>query len=216
MKSRREFIRILSRFILSMVGVLGVAAKKVGNVYADIKKRILPKETDPGMLSSENPEYLDTRNLRIMPLEKFGTMGDADQTIDIDTWRLGVTGAVENQLQLSYDELLKMPAIHHDVLLVCPGFFSYHAKWTGISIQALMKKAGVLSNAEKMVIHGQSEHGEKKELFPLSKVKNDEVFLAYAVNGQTLPQKHGFPLRTVAAGHWGSEWIKYVTGLKFE
>jgi DMSO/TMAO reductase YedYZ molybdopterin-dependent catalytic subunit len=216
MKSRREFIRILSRFIISLVGVLGVAAKKAGNVYADIKKRILSRETDPGMLASENPEYLDTRNLKISPLEKFGTMGDTDQAIDREAWRLGVTGIVENPLEITYAELLKLPAIHKNVLLVCPGFFSYHAEWTGVSIQALMKKAGVSKTAEKVIIHGQSTHGEKTELFPLSKIKTDEVFLAYAVNGQVLPQKHGFPLRAVAEGHWGSEWIKYVTHLKFE
>jgi DMSO/TMAO reductase YedYZ molybdopterin-dependent catalytic subunit len=216
MKSRREVIRILSRLVFALAGVCSLAAGKAARVYADIKKRILPENTDPSALSGDNPEYLDTRNLRIMPLERFGTMGDVDQRIDTEAWRLRVTGAVENPLVIGYDELLQLPAIQKNVLLVCPGFFSYHARWTGVSIQELMKRANVSESAQKLFIRGQSAHGEKKEVFLLSEVKTDAVFLAYAVNGQRLPQKHGFPLRAVAEGHWGAEWIKYVTHITFE
>jgi DMSO/TMAO reductase YedYZ molybdopterin-dependent catalytic subunit len=42
-----------------------------------------------------------------------------------------------------------------------------------------------------------------------------KVFLSYGVNGESLPQKHGFPLRVVAEGHYGSSWIKYVSEVKF-
>jgi len=36
------------------------------------------------------------------------------------------------------------------------------------------------------------------------------VFLAFEVNGEKLPQKHGFPLRIVAEDYYGSDWVKYV------
>ena len=41
----------------------------------------------------------------------------------------------------------------------------------------------------------------------------NKVFLAYEVNGQRLPQKHGFPLRVVAEDHYGFQWVKYVSSL---
>jgi sulfoxide reductase catalytic subunit YedY len=44
----------------------------------------------------------------------------------------------------------------------------------------------------------------------------DIVFLAYAVNGKILPQKHGSPLRVVADGTFGSDWVKYVYGIEVE
>jgi hypothetical protein len=34
------------------------------------------------------------------------------------------------------------------------------------------------------------------------------------MNGETLPQKHGFPLRLVAAGWAGDSWVKWITGIK--
>ena len=56
----------------------------------------------------------------------------------------------------------------------------------------------------------------KVERFPIDAVLSNQVFLAYAVNGKTLPQKHGFPLRVVAEGYYGSDWVKYVYQMKVE
>jgi sulfoxide reductase catalytic subunit YedY len=39
---------------------------------------------------------------------------------------------------------------------------------------------------------------------------------SFDVNGQALPKKHGFPLRMVAEGHYGSGWVKYVNRVKLE
>jgi sulfoxide reductase catalytic subunit YedY len=40
--------------------------------------------------------------------------------------------------------------------------------------------------------------------------------LASQVNGATLPPKHGFPLRVVAEGYYGAEWVKYVDSIPVE
>ncbi len=41
-------------------------------------------------------------------------------------------------------------------------------------------------------------------------VISNRVFLAYQVNGEVLPRRHGFPLRVVAEGYYGYDWVKYV------
>ncbi|MEJ2102772.1 MAG: molybdopterin-dependent oxidoreductase, partial [Desulfobacterales bacterium] len=51
---------------------------------------------------------------------------------------------------------------------------------------------------------------EKTERFAIEDIRSDKVFLAYNVNGKALPKKHGFPLRAVAEGYYGSNWVKYV------
>ena len=55
---------------------------------------------------------------------------------------------------------------------------------------------------------------EKVERFSMAEIVSNKVFLAYQVNEQVLPQKHGFPLRLVAEDHYGSEWVKYVYKLE--
>jgi sulfoxide reductase catalytic subunit YedY len=41
-------------------------------------------------------------------------------------------------------------------------------------------------------------------------ILSDKVFLAFGVNGEDLPRKHGFPLRVVAEDYYGYDWVKYV------
>jgi sulfoxide reductase catalytic subunit YedY len=38
----------------------------------------------------------------------------------------------------------------------------------------------------------------------------EKAFSTYLLNGKTLPLKHGFPLRVVAEGYYGYDWIKHV------
>jgi sulfoxide reductase catalytic subunit YedY len=59
-------------------------------------------------------------------------------------------------------------------------------------------------------VYGPQGNREKVERFPIADVRSDKVFLAYAVNGEKLPQKHGFPLRIVAEDYYGDDWVKYV------
>ena len=59
-------------------------------------------------------------------------------------------------------------------------------------------------------VYGPPGEYEKVERFPIEDIRSDKVFLAYNVNGETLPQKHGFPLRIVAEDYYGAEWVKYV------
>ena len=46
--------------------------------------------------------------------------------------------------------------------------------------------------------------------FLLEDVRSGKVFLAWQVNGEPLPEKHGFPLRVIAEDYYGARWLKYV------
>ena len=128
MTTRRAFIKILA----AAGGLCLAGWSRVRTALADVAKKILPPDTDPASLFHENPEYLDTRHLKIMPLERFGTMGDTDQKIDRDTWRLVLDGEVGRPLSLTLHQVLALDAVEREVLLVCPGFFSNHGRWKGL------------------------------------------------------------------------------------
>ncbi|MBI5582914.1 MAG: molybdopterin-dependent oxidoreductase [Deltaproteobacteria bacterium] len=179
-------------------------------------RRLLPKGTRLETLVNENPAGLDTRELDLQPLDRFGTMGLSDQATDLANWRLVCTGEVRREFRLSYDELRNLPAIEKQVLLICPGFFANYGRWKGISLIDLGKKAGIKKDVDQVTISGPAGPYEKSGRFPLKDIKSEKVFLAYQVNGETLPVKHGFPLRLVAEGYYGYEWIKYVDAVRFE
>jgi len=179
-------------------------------VFAEAKKIILPKGTARETLIDENPALLDTRHLEPTPLNGFGTMGLSDHRVKLEEWRLEVDGEVRKPLRLNYDELKGLASIKREVLLICPGFFANHGAWKGVSIGTLLRMAEAGRDVTHVTLRGPAGTYEKVERFPIEEVLSDKVFLAYEVNGERLPERHGFPLRTVAEGHYGSEWVKYV------
>ncbi len=157
-----------------------------------------------------NPAEIDNRNLEIDSLGKFGTMGPTDVAIDPKTYRLKITGAVKQPLSLSYDQILKFPSVTEEVLLICPGFFANNGRWTGVNLKSLLQEAKIKKEAQYIDINGV--HGKGVRI-PLKKINQKRIFLAYRVNGEALPQKHGFPLRLVCEDAYGYDWIKYVNEL---
>jgi sulfoxide reductase catalytic subunit YedY len=154
-----------------------------------------------------NPAEIDSRNLEVDPLNQFGTMGPTDVAVDLQTYRLKVTGEVEQPLSLGYEQILKYPPRTEVVLLICPGFFSNNGRWTGMKLKSLFQEARVKKGATYCDIKGAHA---KSVRIPLHDIDKKRILLAYQVNGETLPQKHGFPLRLVIEDAYGSDWVKYV------
>jgi sulfoxide reductase catalytic subunit YedY len=202
MLTRRNLIK---RFSISFFGFI-LSIPFASRLWAQAKK-ILPKGFQREELKNMNPAEIDNRNLDVDPLEKFGTMGPTDVSVDEKTYQLKITGAVNHPLSLSYDQILKFPRLTEVVLLICPGFFSNNGRWTGVSFKALLQEAQAKKEAKYVDVKGAYE---KTVRIPLKDLDRKKIFLAYRVNGEPLPRKHGFPLRLVYEDAYGYDWIKYV------
>jgi sulfoxide reductase catalytic subunit YedY len=214
MNTRRQFVVLMSRFLAGLGVAVHPAFTFVGQASAAVQRLLLPRETDLQSLKNEHPTTLDTRQLEIMPVESFRTMGATDHAVSMDRWRLQVAGKVDHPLKLTYAEILALPPVEENVLLICPGIFTIHARWKGTAVREVLKRAGVMEGVTHVTLHGPEGPYEKVEDFTLEEVESGRVFLAYGVNGQTLPPKHGFPLRAVAADRFGSDWVKFVYKLE--
>ncbi|MEE9495558.1 MAG: molybdopterin-dependent oxidoreductase [Desulfobacterales bacterium] len=210
MKTRRQFIK----FTIELLSAVGVFLSGIGlwlkKAYAQTKRIIIPKGTDLSSLRNENPATLDTRNLEILPLKDFETMGLTDHKVDLKSWQLIIKGNLAAPRNLSYSQILELPSIERNVLLICPGVFTNHGKWKGISLMTVLNPARMKADTTHITVSGPQGPYEKTERFPIADIRSNKVFLAYAVNGEKLPQKHGFPLRIVAEDYYGSDWVKYV------
>lgn len=181
-----------------------------------MQKIILPEGTKRESLVDKNPAHLDARNLEITPLSEFGTMGLTNHAVEVNSWRLEIKGHVKNPLTLAYQQITALPQIERNILLICPGFFVNHGHWKGISIMELLKLAQVEKGITRVTIRGPRPPSEHVQAFPIGDALSDKVFLAYEINGKSLPEKHGFPLRVVAEGYYGFDWIKYVYSVTAE
>jgi len=161
-------------------------------------------------LIGKNPADLDTQNLDLTPLEEFETMGLDDFQVNLNKWRLEIGGLVQRPLKLTYSQVIEKSSVKREVLLICPGFFAYHAQWEGVSVAKLLETARVAPDTTHVLFSGPEGAHEKSDRFPIEDIVSGKVFLAYRVNEKVLPIKHGFPLRVVAEGYYGGEWVKYV------
>jgi sulfoxide reductase catalytic subunit YedY len=184
--------------------------------YAKAQKIILPKDINREKLIYKNPALLDTRNLEPTPLKNFRTMGDSNYSLNLNDWRLDVMGGVGTPLSLTYPQILTLTSIERNVLLICRGFFANHGRWKGISMGKLLEKAQLQTGVTHVTFSAPKGAGGDIAKFPISDILSDRVFLAYGVNAETLPKKHGFPLRLVAEGYHGSVWIKYVNRVRLD
>jgi sulfoxide reductase catalytic subunit YedY len=130
-------------------------------------------------------------------------MGDTGYTVNLDSWRLEVAGRVGTPLSLTYSQIIGLSPFERNVLLICPGFFAYVGRWKGISVRTLIEKAQMQKDVTHVVLSTTRAAGGNEEKFPIADILSDKVFLAFGVNGQALPKKHGFPLRVVAEGYHG-------------
>ena len=250
--SRREFLRLLS-----LGGAAAVLAgctsspQPGGRGYADTAGRARPATTtepvtspffkDPapfirhpgGVLESR----LDSLSGLITPNRLFFVRNNSDTTTDIDasTWRLSVTGeALGNPLELSYDDIRRMPGRSLVCYLECAGnhraMFELlqgrqaqgtqwgtgaigNAEWTGVPLRDVLTAAGISPRAVSVLLVGldsEAPEGGFRRVLPVQKAMHPDTLLAYAMNGEDLPGDHGYPLRAVVPGWVGSSSIKWL------
>ncbi len=206
---RRRFLRRLIGFIASFLFLDTWMMTAVARV-----RRLLAPDADLANMLYENPADLDIRNLPLTPIKKFGVSGIDEPNIDMDTWHLELEGLVQQPGKFSYAELMSRPRFVSKALLICPGTFAYVALWQGFSLWDILVQRGISPKATHIDIKGPPATYRKTARFAVDEIQKNKVFLAYAVNDQTLPKEHGFPLRVVAQDHVGARWVKYVYGIE--
>jgi DMSO/TMAO reductase YedYZ molybdopterin-dependent catalytic subunit len=128
--------------------------------------------------------------------------------IDMETYRLKISGAVDTPLSLSLEEIQTMEAQRELVTLVCPGFFTDEGHWTGVRIADLLALAGVKPGAEQ--IKFVAADGNYSSNLKLDEVMGEGMLIAYAFEDKPLPRVHGYPLRVVAKDQPGNRWVKWL------
>ncbi len=128
--------------------------------------------------------------------------------IDIETYRLKISGAVDTPLNLSLEQIKAMEAHREFTTLVCPGFFTDEGNWTGVRITDLLERAGVMPEAEQLKF--VAADGKYSANLTLNEVKGEGMLIAYAFEDKPLPKVHGYPLRVVARDQPGNRWVKWL------
>lgn len=129
------------------------------------------------------------------------------QTIDLETYRLEVTGKVKHSLSLTYDDLRCMPRVETQTTIVCKGNFEDTAVWAGVPLRYVLELAGVQDGATDIQLTGIDGYAP---IVGLDVAMSERSFLAYELRGQPIPLLHGFPVRAAFPGESGAYWVKWL------
>jgi len=134
--------------------------------------------------------------------------------VDAATWKLRVTGMVERQIEIGFEELLAKPLTEATVTLMCVsnevgGGLVGNATWLGWPVRELLAQAGPLPGADMVLSRSIDGFTAGSPLEVLLEEDRDSL-LAVGMNGEALPIDHGFPVRLVVPGLYG-----YVSATKW-
>ncbi len=136
--------------------------------------------------------------------------------VDEKAWKLKVGGLVKTPQEISYDDLLKMPATQQDATLECisnpvGGDLISSTRWTGVKLRDVLTQAGLKDGVVEIKFTCADGYTES---LPLDSAMNERTLLTYAMNGEALANIHGFPLRLYTPNRYGMKNPKWITQIE--
>lgn len=187
-------------------------------------ERPLNAETSPAYLRSwitPNAVFFD-RN-QGLPMEA---------PIDLSEWRLTVAGEVGEELEFTFEQIVRMPKAIVSNTVECSGNGRSlleqkasgnpwttggvgNAVWGGVWLKDVLQKAQLKASAKHVAFEGYDKPAGSAGIkfirsIPIEKALSSTL-LAYEMNGEALPLKHGYPLRGLALGWAGANCVKWLT-----
>jgi DMSO/TMAO reductase YedYZ molybdopterin-dependent catalytic subunit len=161
----------------------------------------------------------------VTPNADFYRIDTALQVPNLDpaAWRLRIHGMVENEFELTWDELIELPLEESHTTLMCVsnpvgGELVGNALWLGYPIRELLARAKPTSDADMVLSHSSDGFSASSPLEALTDDRN--AILAIGMNGEPLPLEHGFPVRMVVPGLYGyvsaTKWVVELQVTRFD
>lgn len=156
-------------------------------------------------ISSNNDFYTVSKNFT------------SDPTVNGSTWQLSIGGLVAHPYTLTYNELTALPAKQQYETLMCisnevGGEYMGNALWEGVPLVNLLQRAGEIKpGATKVVLHAADDYSDS---IHLTKALEPTTLVATHMNGETLPQNHGYPARLLVPGIYGMKHVKWITSIE--
>jgi sulfane dehydrogenase subunit SoxC len=176
------------------------------------------------------------RRIKLQPHEMTDALTNADDLfvlahlgiprIDPSRWSLTIDGMVGSTCTLTFGDVKARPKKLVEAVHQCCGNPLQpevatrrvaNVRWGGIDLRALLDEVGIDPAARFLWSYGldggefagKSCDSFVKDL-PLERLAAGDVLLAYELNGVPLPAEHGYPLRLVVPGYYGTNSVKWL------
>jgi len=133
--------------------------------------------------------------------------------IDISTWVFTISGMVEKERKISYEEFMSLARVKvlSDIHCVT-GWSQLNNLWEGVSTSLMREIAHILPQAKFVMVH--SVGGFTTNL-SLNDFFQSDVLFAIKHNNELLTVEHGYPVRLVVPRLYFWKSAKWVVGVEF-
>jgi DMSO/TMAO reductase YedYZ molybdopterin-dependent catalytic subunit len=133
--------------------------------------------------------------------------------IKLETWRLSVSGLVENELNLSFEELQRLPQVKLTRDFHCVTQWSIKdVAWEGVRFRELARLAKVRAEAKWVMFHCVDGYTTP---VPLEDAMAEDSIIAFKMNGEPIPVEQGFPARPFIPHLYVWKSAKWLTKIEF-
>jgi DMSO/TMAO reductase YedYZ molybdopterin-dependent catalytic subunit len=140
-----------------------------------------------------------------------------DPRVNVGLWHLEVDGLVQTPATYRLRDLKEMfSAVEQETTLMCisngldAGLMS-NAVWKGVAMRDLLEPAGPMASAKRVKLYGVDNYADT---IPIEKAMEPTTMLAWAMNSEDLPDRHGYPLRAIVPGYFGEKSVKWLTRIE--
>jgi DMSO/TMAO reductase YedYZ molybdopterin-dependent catalytic subunit len=132
--------------------------------------------------------------------------------VDLATWEFTVTGEVERDLSLTWEQLLELPSREVTVDIHCVTRWSrFDTTFKGVHWSELAKLVAPKAGARFVIAH--AEQGFTANM-PLDAIEDEHALIVYEADGEPLTSDHGWPLRLVVPSRYFWKSAKWLRGLE--
>ena len=169
-------------------------------------------EGETASMPSLKPSTLITPNADFYILQ----IGDP-AVLEAASWRMVITGLIEKPMPpLRLEDITAMESVTAMRTLKCIGDpigteQMSNANWKGIRLRDLLEKVGPRPEAKVVVFRCADGY---HTAIPLEEAMEAETLLAYDMNGVPLPTEHGFPIRLLNPGNYGTKNPKWIVNIQ--
>lgn len=210
--NRRDFFK---RIGLGTIG-LGFGVSVFDGIYQYAEA--LSEEEAHALLMKGTVNFMGFVAKEITPNDEFyiTTYSTKVPEIDPGTFRLRLEGLAGQPYSLSMKDLEEMKEKTEFVTLQCignpvGGTAIGNALWEGVTLKKVIERAVPKGGLKKSVFYGADGYTDS---IPYALSLSDDVFLAFRMNGEPLPKKHGFPLRAIVPGIYGMKNVKWLSKIE--
>ncbi|MBX3069027.1 MAG: molybdopterin-dependent oxidoreductase [Thermomicrobiales bacterium] len=135
-----------------------------------------------------------------------------DPEVGAEGWTLKITGMVDNEIELTYDQIVERSTATNITTLCCisndlNGSLISTAQWTGIPLAELLTEAGIQAGAVDLKFHAADDY---EDSVAIDVGMSPDNMIVTGMNGETLPSKHGFPARLIIPNIYGMKNVKWL------